>query len=62
MPSREPRIPKKTQTKDQVVAEKAKEAAGKRKEQRIDNTGLTSRVLGHVASRQRRNQAKRDSR
>jgi hypothetical protein len=43
------------------VAAKAKKVAGKLKTQRIDKTGLTSRVRGHVSARGRRAQGRRDS-
>jgi hypothetical protein len=44
------------------VAAKAKKVAGKIKSQRIDKTGLTSRIRGHVSARGKRAQGRRDAR
>jgi hypothetical protein len=48
--------------KKKRIATKAKQTAGKVKAQRIAETGLTSRVRGHVSARGKRAQGKRDSR
>jgi hypothetical protein len=52
----------KSTTKGRRVAAKAKQAAGKIKLQKIDESGLTSRIRGHVSARGRRAQGKRDGR
>ncbi len=44
------------------IAVKAKAVKGKLKAQRIAETGLTSRVRGHVSARGKRAQARRDAR
>lgn len=46
----------------QKLIRKAAESAPKAKAQRIDASGLTNRVRGHVSARTKRVQAKRDSR
>jgi hypothetical protein len=48
--------------KKKRIARKAKEVTGKVKAQRIAETGLTSRVRGHVSARGKRAQGRRDSR
>ncbi len=62
MPSRPPKkAAKKDQSSDQALSNKAQEAAGKIKSQRIGETGLTSRVRGHVSAQTKRTQSKRDA-
>ena len=62
MPSRPAKkSTKKAQVNDQTIADKAKTTVGKVKAQRIDGTGLTSRVRGHVSAQTKRTQAKRDA-
>lgn len=43
------------------LSKKSRRIAGKIKAQRIANTGLTSRIRGHVSARGRRAQGRRDS-
>jgi hypothetical protein len=50
----------KSTTKGRRVAAKAKTVAGKVKLRKIDESGLTSRIRGHVSARGRRAQGKRD--
>lgn len=52
----------KVPTTDRKIATKAKKTVGKVTAQRIANTGLDSRVRGHVSARGKRTQAKRDGR
>ena len=54
-----PKVPKVTGRR---VAAKAKKVSGKVNTARIAQTGLTSRIQGHVSARGRRTQGKRDSR
>lgn len=62
MPNRPPkRKTGQTPSDQEVIADKAKKVKPTMKEQRIDQTGLTSRVKGHVSSRGKRSQGKRDS-
>ncbi len=62
MPNRPPKPEKDdTPNEQEVIGDKANEAKPKLKAQRIDQSGLTSRVKGHVSARGRRSQAKRDS-
>jgi hypothetical protein len=44
------------------IMRKARRLKGSLTRQRIDQTGLTSRVRGHVSARGKRAQAKRDAR
>lgn len=61
MPPRPPKSTKKAQVSDQTIASKAKTIVGKVKAQRVDETGLTNRVRGHVSAQTKRTQAKRDA-
>jgi hypothetical protein len=63
MPARPPKKPsKKMPATDKKIAAQGDKATGKVTEQRFAETGQTTRVQGHVASRGKRNQAKRDAR
>lgn len=57
-----PAKPKKALVKSRTIAAKAKKVAPKVTAQRLDNTGLTSRIRGHVSARGRRAQAARNKR
>lgn len=62
MPSRPPKkATSKARTSGQTIANKAEKTVGKVKTQRIDETGLTNRVRGHVSAQTKRSQAKRDA-
>ncbi|MBX3747398.1 MAG: hypothetical protein KF833_18970 [Verrucomicrobiae bacterium] len=54
--------PRKAAVKSRTIATKAKKVAPKVTAQRIDKTGLTSRIRGHVSARGRRAQAARNKR
>ncbi len=54
--------PKKEKGSNPATEAKKNEHAGKINQRKIDQTGLTSRVRGHVSARGKRSQAKRDSR
>jgi len=51
----------KKSTSGRRIESKAKDAVGKIKAQRIDKSGLTSRVKGHISARGKSHQGKRDS-
>jgi len=61
-----PSIPKKKSrvipVRGRRIARKADRLKGSITRQRIDQTGLTSRIRGHVSARGKRAQAKRDAR
>lgn len=61
MKPRTDRTPKSPSPEEETIASTAKKTAGRINEQRIDQTGLTSRVRGHVSARGKRVQAKRDN-
>ncbi len=66
MPARPPKSKKEKAPADQEAIPdqektKAKEVNPKLKAQKIDQSGLTSRVKGHVSARVKRSQGKRDS-
>jgi hypothetical protein len=62
MPKRPSKPVGKAPPAGEKIASRAKESAGKIKEDRIASTGLTSRVRGHIAARGKRAQARRDQR
>lgn len=49
-------------TSNPATDAKARQHAGKIKSQKIANTGMNSRLKGHVSARGKRSQARRDSR
>jgi hypothetical protein len=51
----------KKRTTGRRIAAKAGQAAGKIKQARVVQTGLTSRIRGHVSARGRRAQGRRDA-
>jgi hypothetical protein len=63
MPARpsKPEEDKTEQIKSSAIENKANATAGKVKEQRIEASGLTNRIRGHVSAAGKRSQAKRDS-
>lgn len=62
MPPRPPKAAKETPVDQEKLVPKAKKASRKATATRIDQSGLTSRVKGHVSARGKRAQAKRDAR
>ncbi|BET69480.1 hypothetical protein ASA1KI_43980 [Opitutales bacterium ASA1] len=62
MPSRPKQTPAAPAVKGRRLAAKSEAAAPAVNRQRIDETGLTTRIRGHVSARGKRVQAKRDAR
>lgn len=56
-----PKASNKAPVNDPKNADRTEKVDAKVNAQRIDETGLTSRVRGHVSARTRRTQGKRDS-
>ncbi len=55
-------LPRDPGAEDKHIKQQAAENRGDRKQQRIEQSGLKSRIRGHVSARTRREQAKKDAR
>ena len=62
MPSRPTKNTRAVSVRGRKIARKAKGLKGSLTRQRLDQTGLTSRIRGHISAHGKRTQAKRDAR